>query len=580
MSLSRDHIVEEIKSRCDIVEVIGRAVALKKAGGSYKGLCPFHNEKTPSFTVSETKQMFYCFGCNESGDVINFVQKYYNLDFPETVEKLASQYGIDTTAAQYKSANKEELYEINRKAARFFYEAFSAPGNPAAAYMRKRGIEPAILKRFGVGYADSAWDSLLTHFKETADIKLLVSLGLIIESKGKFHDKFRNRVMFPIINASGKVIGFGGRALGDANPKYLNSNESAVFLKKNNLFGLNLTKQEIGKENRAVLVEGYMDVISLFQYGVRNTCASLGTAFTENQARLLKRYTGNTLISYDGDEAGQAAATRSAEILYKEGLKARVLQLPAGDDPDDYIKKNGKQAFLKLSEKAPAYAEYRLEVIKKKHDLSDTEGKVDFIKEAVLFLKTLSPVEAEIYIKYIARNTNISEAAISLEYNGKSAARAQGRESREAGAFFEKGEMPDELEKNLIRLMLSSKGYFERIKQFERVFASRYGYEILKSVEDSYRFAESLDIKALYDSIDERAGAILQEVLENVILTGNEEQALKDYIRKIEYNDLAASERDLILKLSMADEAENASQINELTKELISVQREMQKKKS
>jgi len=302
----RDNTIEEIKSRCNIVDIVGRVVPLKRTGANHKGLCPFHNEKTPSFVVSEAKQRFTCFGCGATGDTIEFIQKYYNLEFSEAVEKLAAECGVVIETDFKKSEKKDLQYQINREAATYFYKAFREKANPAATYMQKRGITPEVLNLFGIGYADGEWDSLYQHLKSKGyDEDKLLDLGLISESKGKYYDKFRSRVIFPIISTGGKVIGFGGRSLGDDMPKYLNSQESSVFQKKNNLYALNLTKQEIGKSGYGILVEGYMDVISLYQYGVRNVAASLGTALTENQARLLKRYTGQVVLSYDADEAGK-----------------------------------------------------------------------------------------------------------------------------------------------------------------------------------------------------------------------------------------------------------------------------------
>ena len=580
---SKDNIVDEIKSRCDIVEVIGRVVSLKKLGSNIKGLCPFHNEKTPSFVVSDTKQIYYCFGCNETGDVLTFVQKYYNMDFRSAMEKLAEDYGIDISSAEYKSSNKEELFEINKIAARFFYKAFWEAQNPANTYMQKRGISPDNLRKFGVGYADGEWDSLVKHFKSLGtDMKLLVTLGLVTQSDKGYFDKFRDRVIFPIINASGKVIGFGGRTLSDAAPKYLNSPESSVFLKKNNLFGLNLTRQEISKENRAILVEGYMDVISLYQHGVRNVSASLGTALTENQAKLLKRYTPSVILAYDSDEAGQAAALRGGEILYTNGLKAKVLVMPQGKDPDDYIREHQKAQFLEIASKALPYIEYRLETITKKYDLSNTEEKLDFIKEAVLYLKTLSPAAAEMYIKTIAKNTKISESAIMLEYSGSSNLKTQ-----RAGSLFdtqnigqgETANLPDEIEKNLLRLCFSSKEYFEKVKPFEGAFESRQGYEIFKALEENYNSNNETDIKRLTDFLDESCMNTVQNILENIPSAGKEEQIFAECIQKIEIRNLMDREKEIVLKLSMADEASHSTQIEALTKELMEVQREIQNKK-
>ncbi|MBQ1288792.1 MAG: DNA primase, partial [Erysipelotrichaceae bacterium] len=328
------NIVDEIKSRCNIVDVIGRVVTLKKAGANYKGLCPFHNEKTPSFIVSETKQIFKCFGCGESGDVITFVEKYYNLDFKGAAEMLARDYGIDLTGAFANQGNKKELYNINREAARYFFKALRAKDNPGYRYMAGRGITNDTLREFGIGYADDNWTSLTDYLTGKGfDPKTLYELGLVSRSdKGRYYDKFRNRVIFPIINTAGEIIGFGGRVIDKGEPKYLNSSESKAFQKKNNLYGINLAKNYIAKDDCIVLVEGYMDVISLYQAGIKNVAASLGTALTPNQASLIKRYTKNVILSYDADNAGQLAADRGLDILYNEGLKAKVLKVPEGKD--------------------------------------------------------------------------------------------------------------------------------------------------------------------------------------------------------------------------------------------------------
>ena len=563
------------------MDVIGQVVSLKRAGGNYKGLCPFHNEKTPSFVVSDTKQIFSCFGCNAAGDVLGFVEKYYNLDFPGAIEKLAADNGIEIEETHYKSSNKEELYEINREAARFFYKNFWNNNNPAFEYMSKRGINHDVLKKFGIGYADGEWKSLVEHFVSLGtDIKLLISLGLVAESKGSQYDKFRDRVIFPIINAAGKVIGFGGRAIAGGEPKYLNSPESSIFLKKNNLFGLNLTRQEISKENCGILVEGYMDVISLYQGGIRNVAASLGTALTASQAKLLKRLTQNAVLAYDADEAGKMAALRGGEILYNEGLKAKIIKIPSGKDPDDYITEHGKLKFLELAGKAVHYVSYKIEQIKANHEISETDGRLEFIKEAVSFLRSLSPATAEAYIKIIAKETGISESAIMMEYNnkkGKTLERPVVRESLQDSNQAQK--LPDELERNLIKLAISSKGYFDKIERLKDVFNSKCGYEIYIAIKENYSNEKEFDIRKLIDSLDESCVKIFEDILENVLFSGKEEQAFEGCVKSIEINDLTRRYDEIAIKLSMADEVENAQQIEALTMELIEVQREMQEKK-
>lgn len=566
--------VEEIKSRCNIVDVIGRAIPLKRAGSNYKGVCPFHNEKTPSFVVSETKQIYTCFGCGATGDVIEFVERYYQLDFIQAIEKLADEYGIKLEAGFKKDQNKEIFYQINREAAKFFYKAFRKEGNPGHAYMTNRGIAPEILTQFGVGYADDSFHSLMDHLISLGFQKeILFELGLISHSKGKYYDKFRDRVMFPILNTRGKVIGFGGRVIGQGEPKYLNSPESSVFLKKNNLYGLNLTRQEIGKVDLAILVEGYMDVISLYQSGVRNVSASLGTALTENQAKLLKRYTHNIVLSYDADEAGVNAALRGLDILYKEDCKVKVLHIDDGKDPDEFVKKNGKKAYLNLLEEALPYADYRFNLLKKQFDLEQVEDRVDFLKKAVEVIEFLNPVEAEVYIKKLAQDTNISEGAIRLEMGGNNRQKSTPARPPSAKAEAETAEA-SMLEKNMLKLLLTDSSYYQRILPYEtQIFKSETGQELYSGIKELHVEQEEIDTRKLSDTVDESGRKLLDSVMKNVRLSGKEETVFQDCIKTIQSMELGKQEQALILRLSMADEQENQETIRELTEELMEIQK-------
>lgn len=566
--------VDEIKSRCNIVDVIGRVVPLKRAGSNFKGRCPFHNEKTPSFVVSETKQIFTCFGCGATGDVIAFVEKYYQLDFMQAVEKLANEYGIEMDRSFKKDQHKDEAYNINREAAKFFFRAFREKANPGYTYMINRGISHETLNKFGIGYADEKWDSLYNHLTGLGFKKeKLLELGLISESKGKYYDKFRNRVIFPIINTSGKVIGFGGRIIGDGNPKYLNSQESSVFLKKNNLYGLNITRQEIGKENQAILVEGYMDVISLYQNGIRNVSASLGTALTENQAKLLKRYTNNIVLSYDADQAGINAALRGLDILHKENCKVRVLHVTDGKDPDEFVKKNGKLAFKKLIDDALPFADYKISILRKNIDISKTEGRVDFLKKAAEVLRQLSPVEADIYIKKLAQETRISEGAIRLEMNGNN---SEIQYAERTPAKQEETQQRSDitmLEKNILKLILQSSKYFNEFAEYsEDVFKSESGYRIFSGIGSIYSEGEAVDIRKLADQMEPAENRALQDIIDNVQIS-NESAVFRDCIEKIKTRELSKKEKELIMRISMADEEENIDIINELTQELMRIQK-------
>ena len=465
--------IDDLKSQIDIVDVVGRSVQLKRAGANYKGNCPFHNEKTPSFVVSPQKQIYTCFGCGASGNAISFVMQYYNLAFNEAVEKLAGEYGI-TLKKNTRNDDREKYYEINREAARFFYKSMTEGKNPGYTYMQKRGISDQIIKKFGLGYADANWDSLYKHFKEKGvSEKLLVELGLLSEKDGRYYDKFRDRVIFPIINTSGKVIGFGGRALSnEVMPKYLNSPENKVFQKKNNLYALNITRQDVGKEGHAIIVEGYMDVISLYQSGVHNVAASLGTALTENQAKLINRYTKNIVLSYDADAAGQKAALRGIDVLRQENCKVKVLHVTDGKDPDEFIKKNGKESFVKLVENAMPYIDYKLEAYKKGLNLATEEGKLDYMKRITSVLKELGPVEADLYIKKIAKTVGIAEGAIKMEILGDN---KETKEIPRPAVRPDKDEVPldiSSLEATIIKCIFTEPMLVERLVTEEDVFSS------------------------------------------------------------------------------------------------------------
>ena len=581
-SRNQNNIVDEIKSRCNIVDVVGRIVPLKKAGSNYKGICPFHNEKTPSFVVSETKQIFTCFGCGATGDVIGFVERYYSLDFKGAVEMLAKEYGISLEGAFRSSKDKDEFYEINRQAAMFFFRALRERANPGYTYMKNRGISEDTMNRFGIGYADGEWRSLYDHLRQKgiSEDKLL-SLGLISKSKDRCFDKFRNRVIFPIMNTAGKVIGFGGRIIGEGEPKYLNSQESDVFQKKNNLYGLNLTRKDVSREDAIILVEGYMDVVSLYQAGVCNVSASLGTALTENQARLIKRYTKNVILSYDADQAGQNAAFRGLDILYREGCRARVLKVTDGKDPDEFIKKNGRNAFLELADHAIPYGDFKLNMVKQRYDTSDEQQRVEFIHDAVRVLQDMNPVEADIYIKKLSSEMGISEGAIRFEYSGNTSQESGGspyeepqREPRGFGR--EAGPAMSITEQDLIKLMLRDARYMELPADVAgQAFASDAGRSLYRALQQTNRESGHVDYNQLKDFLEEDAEACLEKILDELgtISDDNAETIFNDCIRSIRAQILKKEEEEILMRLSMADEEENKEDIIALTQQLMEIQK-------
>lgn len=565
--------IEDLKSQIDIVDVVGRSVQLKRAGANFKGNCPFHNEKTPSFVVSGQKQIYTCFGCGASGNAISFVMQYYNLSFNEAVEKLASEYGI-TLKRNERNDDREKYYEINREAARFFYNSMTEGKNPGYTYMQKRGISDAIIKKFGIGYADASWDSLYKYFKaKGVSEKILVELGLLSEKDGRFYDKFRDRVIFPIINTSGKVIGFGGRALSnEVMPKYLNSPENRVFQKKNNLYALNITRQDIGKEGHGIIVEGYMDVISLYQNGVRNVAASLGTALTENQAKLINRYTKNVVLSYDADVAGQKAALRGIDVLRQENCKVKVLHVTDGKDPDEYIKKNGKDAFNELVKNAMPYIDYKLEAYKRDLNLATEEGKLDYMKRITEVLKELGPVEADLYIKKIAKNVGIAEGAIKMEILG---------DNKEAKVIprpvirHEEEEVPLEissLEATILKCVLTEPQFVEKLITEDEVFKSYMSKKIINIIFELYGLNNDFNLSQVTDRLDPKESEKLEQSLEKIAVAGNAEEIFVDCINSWRINSLQREERKILDMLSLADEEDNSDSIRELTIKLMEIQ--------
>ena len=379
--------IEEVRSRSDIVSVIGRYVRLKRAGSGYTGLCPFHNEKTPSFHVNPARQMYKCFGCGVGGNVLTFVMEYENLTFPEAMEMLAQENGIELPKQELTAQQKQQeslrqtLLEINKKAARYYFALLKSPrGKPGYDYLTGRGLSDETILHFGLGYAGQGGGELYQYMKkEGYSDSVLKETGLFKMDERGAYDKFWNRVMFPIMDANNRVIGFGGRVMGDAKPKYLNSPETKIFDKSRNLFGLNYAKR--GKRSNMILCEGYMDVIALHQAGFTNAVASLGTAFTEQQANLIRRYTDEVLLTYDSDGAGIKAAMRAIPMLRRAGITGKVIHMEPYKDPDEFIKNLGAEEFEKRMEEAQNSFFFEIEVIKKNYSMSDPEQKTKFIHE-------------------------------------------------------------------------------------------------------------------------------------------------------------------------------------------------------
>ena len=422
MYVINDNVLDEIRDRADIVDLIGEYVDLKRSGSNYMGLCPFHSEKTPSFSVSPSKSIFKCFGCGVGGDVITFVMKRENLSFPEAVEFLADKYNVRLEV--YKDENKEarekrnRLYEINREAGLHFLKNYEA-SQKTQLYLKNRMLSDKTIRSYGIGYSKDSWTDLYDHLTKMGYREdELLELNLISKSKnGNYIDRFRDRVMFPIINRNNRIIGFGARAFGDAKPKYLNSRETPIFHKGSNVFNINIISRESTRE-RIILVEGYMDVISLYNSGINYSVASLGTSLTIDQANIIKKMARDIYICYDSDSAGINATSRAIDIFLQASVKPKIIELEGGLDPDDFIKKYGVEGFENKIKSAISCIEFKIKKLKENFNLEDSEGLSNFTIESAKILSSIkNPIERDIFVKDFSRKYNISYTAIENYIN-------------------------------------------------------------------------------------------------------------------------------------------------------------------
>ncbi len=431
MAQFSDEWLESVKGASDILDIVGAKVDLRQTGKNYTGLCPFHDEKTPSFSVNPDKQFFYCFGCGAGGNVFNFLMRTEGLTFPEAAEALAEKSGIEVPHRSAEDTRRQEqrdtLYRLNHKAAEFFYRALRAEkGKQARQYLTSRGIGRDLARHFFLGYAPDSWDALTNHLSsEGFSEELLLQAGLALRGQRGLYDRFRQRIIFPICDHQGRFLGFGGRSVGQGSPKYLNSPESPVFRKAQALYGLNWSKEAIKERNTAVLVEGYTDCISLAAKGISNVTASLGTAFTADHARLLQRFASRTILAFDGDAAGQKAAVRSMHLLRQNGLDVLVAPLEPGVDPDTLARQSDPASLQLWLEKALPWPEYLLMQIMQRHDLQTREGKLNATQEIVEVLATLSQaVERAEYIQFASERLGVDPKALRSDVEQRLSAEA------------------------------------------------------------------------------------------------------------------------------------------------------------
>ena len=557
-----EELIEEIRQRNDIVDVISGYVKLQKKGSSYFGLCPFHNEKSPSFSVSRQKQMYYCFGCGAGGNVITFIMEYENYTFAEAVRLLAERAGVDIPEVEYSKEAKEKadlkatLLEINKLAAKYFYAQLKTEhAKHAHTYLTRRGLSEDTITAFGLGYSNKYSDDLYKYLKTKGySDELLVKAGLISASEKGVYDKFWNRVMFPIMDANNRVIGFGGRVMGDGEPKYLNSPETEVFDKSRNLYGLN--RARTSRKSYFLICEGYMDVIALHQAGFNNAVASLGTAFTPGHAALIKRYVNEVYLTFDSDGAGTKAALRALPILKEAGITAKIIRMDPYKDPDEFVKNLGAEAFEERINKARNGFLFSLEVLERDYDMTSPEGKTSFFNEAA---KRLTEFEEEIernnYIEAVAEKYHISidslrrlvaKTAIKV---GQATPATQPKQTTAKDRGKEDGNLQSQ--KILLTWLIENEQIFKQIKKYisPQDFTKELYQTVAELLYEQYEEGNLIPAKVMNHFTDEEehreVASLFNTRIQKLETKAEQEKALKETIIRVKSHSVDEATRRL-----------------------------------
>ena len=512
-----DELIDEIRNRNDIVDVISQYVVLKRSGRNFFGLCPFHKEKSPSFSVSPDKQIFHCFGCGVGGNVFHFVSKIENISFREALETLAEKAGVELPTLESDTENeliqlKSKVYEINKYAAEFYHEnLYKTNAKPAQEYVKKRKMDNTTLRNFMIGYSNNSYNELYNMLKEKGftEEEILASSLVNKTKEGKFIDRFRGRLMFPIQDVRNRVIAFGGRVLDDSKPKYINSPENIVYSKGRHLFGLNVAKKYENKMKKIIIVEGYMDAISLHQRGIHNVVASLGTAMTDAQGHLLRNNSEQVVIGYDSDGAGQAATMRGLEILQNMGCDIRILQIEGAKDPDEFVVKYGPERFLKQLDNAISLVEYKVKVLKSNLNLEQPNDKIKFLKEIANVLSKIdNNIEKEVYVDKIAKEYKVSKEAIYAEINKLEKA------NKPASKLLEKSKPRIEVKtQNIINEQIDKR---EKLAIYLLINYPNESYEIIRrniNINDFKNEKNKNIVKKLYEEL-EKGNSNINNVLD------------------------------------------------------------------
>lgn len=569
--------IEEIRNRVNIVDLVSEYVTLKKAGRNHIGLCPFHREKTPSFTVNAEKQIYHCFGCGEGGNAFSFLMKVNNMTFPEAVRHLAGKLGVTLPSRELSAEERshrdlrESLIRANRIAAVFYEKTLrSAAGSRCREYLETRGIRPAVVETFRLGYAPDGWRALRDHLqREKVSQRHAELAGLLVaRPDGDGYDRFRGRLMFPIEDINGSVIAFGGRIIGDGEPKYLNSPESALYVKGRNLYGLSRAKNALRKDETLIIVEGYFDLLALWNAGLSNVAATLGTALTREQVDLIRRYTGSVALTFDTDAGGKAALERSMSLFLERGMKAKAVVLPEGKDPDEFVSRHGRDAFLEEIRRARALVDYYIdEVIGTTRTLDERR---DAWKAALPFMAGIAdPVERGQFMQRVAERLGVDEGLVRREVGRLGTAQRQPDPPppiRHAAGPL------DAVELSLVRMMIESPA---RVRDVDRenilaCFTSEPLKSLGESIVESHRRGQPARLAELIERVADRA--VREKLLEAAFSAEPRDDALRDRlfddtVRKIRQRWYREKQRDLRVRLLRAQEAGDQDLCNRLLDE-------------
>jgi len=580
--------VSEIRDRSSILEVVSDYVTLKKTGKNYKGLCPFHSEKTPSFMVNEEKQIFHCFGCGEGGDVFTFLMKAGHFSFPQAMEELAKRYGIKLPARELSPTQKKEmakrevLFQINQIASEYFYDLLTQrrEGEEGRKYLSQRGISQEIIAEHGLGYSTDRWDGLVQHLQEKkVSLELAWELGLIFPKKREgWYDAFRGRILFPIFDLHQRIVGFGGRVLKEGAPKYLNSPESSIYHKGEVFYGLQVAKRYATEKDCVIIVEGYFDLLTLHQYGMKHSVATLGTALTAQQIRTLKRYTKNLITLFDADQAGVQATLRSLPLFLEEEVVGKTVVLPKGEDPDGFLRKGNLEDFVKRVEHAMPLVDFFFERLMETYDVKSVDGRVRIAKEGVALLgKIPDKIRRGFYTKALAERLDVKE---SFLYD---ALRSSSKEPFKAGEVSKKSSLERAFPKSeeiVVRLMVHHPEVIPTISEegIIKEFQSPPLQKVAGVLEDLYIKDGRIDLLKALSLFEEDLKKWLYDfAFQESGLEGNREKILKDCIQKIREERIKKEKGELQKRIKEADQQQEDKGLNPLLKQKLELERKREK---